>query len=91
MRRCGVRGNAVCVTGVRVARMHLGGVGVAGVTACAMCAAGVRMPVSTVPMAGVSDVGDTADRHRGEASGTQREGKPIDVHTPNTTSRAVAW
>jgi hypothetical protein len=39
----------------------------------------------------VSDVREAADRHRGEASTAQREAKPIDVHTPNTTCRGASW
>jgi hypothetical protein len=64
---------------VRLTGLHLGGVGVA------------RVCVTSVPMSGVSDVRDAADRHRGEASGAQREGEPIDVHTTNTTCRSTAW
>ena len=89
MRGCGVR---MCA--IRVADVNLDGVGVAGVNISAMTVA--TMPVATIPVAGVpvsivSDVGEAADCHRGEASTAQREAKPIDVHTMNTTGRAAAW
>jgi hypothetical protein len=70
-------------------RVHLGGVCVADVAICTMSVSAV--PVSSVPVSVVPDVGDTADRHRGEASGTQREGEPIQVHTLNTTRRTTGW
>jgi hypothetical protein len=66
MRMCAIR-----VTGV-----DLGGVGV--------CVSTVSVPaiaVAGVPVSIVSNVGEAADRHRGEASSAQREGEPIDVHT----------
>jgi hypothetical protein len=34
-----------------------------------------------VPLSIMSDMGEAADRHRGEACTAQREAKPIDVHT----------
>jgi hypothetical protein len=51
---------------------------------------GVAMP--TMPTVSiVPDVGEAADRHRGEARSAQRETEPIDVHTTNTTCRAGSW
>ena len=51
-------------------------------TVSAVRVAGVSAgPLSSVPVSVVSDVGEAADRHRGEASSAQREGEPIDVHT----------
>jgi len=72
---------------VAVATMTVGGVSTVRVSAVPMSS----VAVSTVAVASVTDLGDAADRHRGEASGTQREGEPIDVHTPNTTCREAAW
>ena len=79
---------------MRVARVELGGMRVAGVNISAMTVA--SMTVASMTIAGVSvsimsDMGEAADRHRGEASTAQREAKPIDVHTTNTTCRAAAW
>ena len=91
---CAVRVCAIRVGAVCVACMELGGVGVAGVDMSAITVA--TMTVATMTVAGVpvtimSDMGEAADCHRGEASTAQREAKPIDVHTPNTTCRAAAW
>ena len=78
MRGCGVRANTV----MRVGGVHLGGVGMAGVTtALSTVSVGGVSAVSVPSVAVVSNVREAADRHRGEASCTQREGEPIDVHT----------
>jgi hypothetical protein len=63
---------------------------VAGVSVAGVSVARVRtVAVTTVPtmsgvpaMSDVTHVGQAADRHRGEARSAQREGEPIDVHTP---------
>jgi hypothetical protein len=67
---------------MRVTRLHLGGMSVSGVGVPAVRVASVSaVPMSGVPVSVLSDVGEAADRHRGEASSAQREGEPIDVHT----------
>jgi hypothetical protein len=95
---CGLRRS-----GRRLPCGELGGVCVGGVTVRGVAMRDVRA-VATVPpmsgvtavagvaaLAGVTDVGEAAHRHRGEASTAKREAEPIDVHTPNTTSRTGAW
>jgi hypothetical protein len=92
MHRCGVRVRGVCMAGVCMARMcvprlcvsrvHLGGVSVAGVAVAVSAVSVATMSgVSTVPVSTMSDVGEAADRHRGEASTAKREAEPINVHS----------
>ena len=76
MRRCGMRGCALRVRTIRVASMKFSGVGV-----CVSTVSVSAIAVAGVPVSIMSDVGEAADRHRGEASTAQREAKPIDVHT----------
>jgi hypothetical protein len=72
----------MCVTGMCVAGMRVGSMGVA---------AAVAGMSGVSALAAVTDVGETADCHRGEASTAQREADPIDVHTLNTTCRPTGW
>ena len=89
MRGYAVRMSRVKLGGVRVARVHISAMTVATVTVGTVAVA--TMSVAGVPVSIVSDMGEAANRHRGEASTAQREAKPIDVHTPNTTCRAAGW
>jgi hypothetical protein len=79
MRGCGMRVCTVCVACMELSGVSVAGVNISGVNISAVTVA--TMSVAGVPVSIVSDVGEAADRHRGEASTAQREAKPIDVHT----------
>ena len=89
MRRCGMRLCGMRLCGMRVCAIRVTGVDLSGV--CVSTVSVSAIAVAGVPVSVMSDMGEAADRHRGEASTAQREAKPIDVHTYKYYASSDAW
>jgi len=81
MRGCGMRVRGMRLCGMRMCAIRVTGMDLGGVGVCVSTVSVSAIAVAGVPVSIMSDMGEAADRHRGEASTAQREAKPIDVHT----------